>query len=132
MSILTTQQIRVNNGNFNFPAVNTSLGVANRTQTQVGSGGGCPGEIAAIATGQGTLVDLTTLSIGASGGWAIFINESDTPINWGIDVAAGYQPVGTIAPGDVAGPFQTDAAQTKYRFKSTSGTKNLNVFFFKA
>jgi hypothetical protein len=134
-TIVTTQQIQVTNGNNVFPASGGKLGVSNASAVQAASFlGGSPGEIIAISTGQGTLVDLSTISVVAGGGWAIFINEDATiPIQWGPDNGAGNIVLnGRMSPGAVAGPFETDPAQTKWRFRAVSGSPKMLAFFFPA
>lgn len=131
--IATTQQLAVIGTSFNFPASGSRLGVSNKQMTQTTPGGGSPGEILAIATGQGKLVDVSLIAA-SIGGWAIFINEDPTiTILWGPDDGAGNRvPNGAMVAGDCAGPFRTDPAQTKWWFKSASGTPRVSVFFFPA
>lgn len=131
-TIFITQQLRVSNGLMQFPNLNTSLGISNAQIVQNAEGGGAPGEITAISTGQGTLVDLTTLPVAVGGGWCIFFNEDALiTVSWGVDDGAGnIKIVGDMLPGEYAGPFRCSASQTKYRFKGASGSPKVQPFFF--
>lgn len=134
-TLTITQQIGVVNGNNYFPSSGSKFGKSNLTAVQAAAFiGGAPGEIIAVSTGQGTLVDLTTLPIALGGGWCIFVNE-DTAItvSWGPDDGAGnIVKVGDMLPGEPAGPFRCSAAQNKYRFKAASGSPKIQAIFFPA
>ena len=134
-TIVTTQQIQVTNGNNVFPTAGGKLGVSNASAVQAASFlGASPGEIIAVSTGQGTLVNLALISIATGGGWAIFINEDPViGVQWGPDDGGGNIVLnGKMSPGAVAGPFETDPAQTKWRFRGASGSPKVLAFFFPA
>ena len=137
--ITLAQSLRVVNGIFVFPGSNASLGGQNIKADQTNPGGGAPGYVAAISTGQGTLVDLSALTPAiAGGGWCVFVNNdpnaaANSYVTWGPDSAGNIIATGEMlslkSPGEIAGPFRLSRSQQKIRFKASAGTINLQVFF---
>lgn len=131
--ITLTQQIRVVNGNFQFPGPTGNFGNSGANANQTTLGGGSPGEISAVTAANGTLVDLATFSpVMAGGGWCIFKNADPTNfVDWGPDNAGTTLiPAGRLYPGMIAGPFQGTPLKTKYRFQADTAACPVQVFFF--
>lgn len=131
--ITLNQQIRVANGNFQFPGPSGMFGNASGLANQIALGGGQPGMIAAVIAANGTLVDLATFSPAmAGGGWCVFRNADPTNfVSYGPDTGGTtLVKFGEMLPGEIAGPFRCSRSATKYRFQADTGACDVQVFFF--
>lgn len=95
-----SQQIRLSatNGNFVLPAIGTTKQI-----TQTTRGGGVPGQITAVETGEGTLIDVSTLGLTATG--VVYLKNTDPTnfVEYGPDDgAAAIVPFGKLKPGEEA------------------------------
>lgn len=118
--ITLQQTMQVEKGNFKLP----KFGQNNKQVSMSGTGGGRPGEITAVSSGQGTSVDS---AIVGTAGYAMFKNiDPAINVDWGPESAGNLIAVGTMKPGEIAGPLRLKSAVV-LRFKGASGSPKVQV-----
>lgn len=106
--------LSVANGDFKL----SRIGTTNRIN-QTTKGGGVPGLVVAIATGQGTAVSTTGLTTPG----VVYIRNIDPTINvtYGPLVAGTMHPFGMLKPGEEA-TFRLNQSSAAWNIKAASGT----------
>lgn len=112
-------------GNFKFP----QFGPVNKLLTQTIAGGGTPGEIACVNTGQGTSIDLTLLSASYGGLILLYNPDLTNYVEWGPNSAGNIIVAGEILPGEGYLYRMTRTTPT-LRIRANTATVRMQVFGF--
>ena len=123
--ITVVNKIQVLNGNFKFPF----NGMDNKIMDQITIGGGLPGEVSCITTGQGTSIDLTPLSAGY-GGWILLLNpDASNYVEWGPNSAGNIIVAGEVLAGEAALWRMTRTTPT-LRIRANTAAVRMQIFAF--